>query len=159
MYNKRFRMIARRLGSIQSSSKNRTDEKMVALQGSHSPYSNFDRPPFLLDGLKFDTSEQYIQYQKAILLKDSHTTQAILSATTPSEAKKIGYQVQNFDMRMWKGEGYKTCCRGMKAKFKKNPDLLGMLVSNKPKLLVEVSIDKLWGTGVSLRDINALNQS
>ena len=39
------------------------------------------------------------------------------------------------------------------------PDLLGMLVSNKLKLLVEASTDNLWGTGVLLRDTNVLNQS
>ena len=34
-----------------------------------------------------------------------------------------------------------------------------MLISNKPKLVVEVSKDKVWGTGVSLRDVNVLNQN
>ena len=49
----------------------KTDEKIVAFHSSHSPCSNFHRAPFVLDGLRFDMSEQYIQYQKAMLLKDS----------------------------------------------------------------------------------------
>ena len=51
----------------------KTDEKTVAFHGTHSPYSNFHRAPFVLDGIKFDTSEHYIQHQKATLFKVSHT--------------------------------------------------------------------------------------
>ena len=105
----------------------------------------------MLVGLRFDISEHYIQYQKAMLFKDNQAAQAILSATTPYEVKKIRYQVQDFDMRMWKQEGYKGCYRRVKVKFQQNLDLLGMLVSNKPKLLVEASTDKLGDWSVATR--------
>ena len=40
-----------------------------------------------------------------------------------------------------------------------NPGLIFMLSATKPKLLVEASMDKLWGTGVALPDSNALDTS
>ena len=63
-------MSTRRLIPVQSSTKKK-DEKIVAFHGSHSPYSNFHKAPFVLDGLKFDMSEHYIQYQKATMFKDN----------------------------------------------------------------------------------------
>ena len=47
------------------------DEKIVAFHRSISLCSNFHKAPFVLDGLKFGTSEHYIQYQKATMFKDN----------------------------------------------------------------------------------------
>ena len=49
------------------------------------------------------------------------------------------------------------CLEGIRAKFVQNPPLLNMLKSTEPKVIVESSLDKLLGTGVQLRDQNALN--
>ena len=57
----------------------------------------------------------------------------------------------------WKAEGFEKCIIGLKEKFNQNPLLKSMLVATKPKLLVEASTDRLWGTGVGLRDTNVLN--
>ena len=70
-----------------------------------------------------------------------------------------GYHVVGMDMIKWKNEGYKLCLEGVKAKFHQNPNLLSMLRTTKPKLLAEGSLDKLWGTGVHLRDTNAMDKS
>ena len=43
--------------------------------------------------------------------------------------------------------------------FHQNPDLLNMLCTTKPLTIAEASVDKTWGTGVSIRDRNALSQS
>ena len=55
------------------------------------------------------------------------------------------------------GDGYSLCHDGIKAKFLQNRNLLLMLKSTAPKLIVEASPDKLWGMGTSLRDSHALN--
>ena len=74
------------------------------------------------------------------------------------EAKRIGYQVKGFDPKLWNDNGYEICYQGIKAKFDQNADLYKMLKTTSPKLLVESSTDKTWGTGVSLRDSCTLNQ-
>ena len=58
----------------------------------------------------------------------------------------------------WK-EVYNLCFEGIKVKFQQNPDLMNMLKTTAPKLLVEGTTDKTWGTGVHLRDSNALHRS
>ena len=49
------------------------------------------------------------------------------------------------------------CLEGIRAKFVQNLPLLNMLKSTEPKVIVESSLDKLWGIGVQLCDQNALN--
>ena len=86
---------------------------------------------------------------KALMFNDSDTADKILNCTSPYKAKKLGYQVQGMDIVKWKEKGYHLCLEGVKAKFQQNPDLLNMLCTS-PKLLVEGTLDKTWGTGVHL---------
>ena len=44
----------------------------------------------------------------------------------------------------------------MRQKFVHRP-ILEMVKTTHPKTLVEASTDKLWGTGISIKDNNALN--
>ena len=60
-------------------------------------------------------------------------------------------------MKLWHEEGYSLCFKRMKAKFNQNPELLHMLKTTAPKVLVESSNDKTWGAGVPLKDTHALN--
>lgn len=41
-------------------------------------------------------------YYKAYLFSDFGSAAKILRAKTPSEIKKIGSQIQNFDLKKWK---------------------------------------------------------
>ena len=50
------------------------------------------------------------------------------------------------------------CLPGIRAKYHQNPTLLNMLRTTSPKLLVECSADKIWGTGVPLKEKDALNK-
>ena len=69
----------------------------------------------------------------------------------------MSYKITGVDHTKWKAEGLEKCIIGLKEKFDQNPLLKSMLAATKPKLLVEASNDKLWGTGVGLRDTNVLN--
>ena len=80
-----------------------------------------------------------------------------MATTTPYESKRLGYNVNGFDIGKWKNEGYDLCLEGIRAKFVQNPPLLSMLKSTEPKVIVESSLDRLWGTGIQLHDQNALN--
>ena len=71
--------------------------------------------------------------------------------------KRLGYHINGFDMKRWANDGYSLCLDGIQAKFHQNNDLLMMLKSMAPKTTIEASMDKLWGTGISLRDHQALN--
>ena len=62
-------------------------------------------------------------------------------------------------MQKWSTDGYNLCHEEIKAKFVQNPLLLQMLKSTDTKVIVEASPHKLWGTGIGLRDNQALNPS
>ena len=68
----------------------------------------------------------------------------------------MGYQINGFDMTRWKSEGYGLCYDEIREKFVQNPTFLQMLKTTSPKILVEASTDKLWGTETLLRDNDAL---
>ena len=88
---------------------------------------------------------------------DGMIANQILACDSPHEAKCLGYRISGFDMKKWASDGYSLCQDGIKAKFLQNKNLLLMLKATAPKLIVEASTDKLWGTGTSLRDNHALN--
>ena len=67
-------------------------------------------------------------------------------------------QIKNFDTDKWRLEGYDVCLEGIPAKFHQNPSLLGMLCTTYPKIIVEATYDKQWGTGIPLRDTRALDE-
>ena len=75
------------------------------------------------------------------------------------EAKRLSYSISNCSMLKWANEAYDLCAKGIREKFVQNKPLLEMLKGTGSLTLAEASKDKLWGTGVSLRDSNALSIS
>ena len=61
------------------------------------------------------------------------------------------------DHHRWQNEGFEICFEGIKAKFMQNESLLKMPRTTVPLTLVEASKDRIWGTGIGLRDKNVLN--
>ena len=118
------------------------DDHTITFMGELSPYSNFHKSKFTFNSHTYHSSEQWIQFQKAMLFGDSFTANQILTCDTPLEAKWLGYNVNGFDAHRWREDGYNICLDGIKEKFLQNPLLLQMLKATKPKLLVEASMDK-----------------
>ena len=124
-----------------------------------SPYSNFHPCNFVIDDQTYHSSEQYIQYQKALTFGDSYVTNKILKTDTAMECKCLSYQINGVDAECWKNEGYDICYEGIKQKFLQNEALLARLKSTTPKILAEAMPNRLWGTGIGLRDKNALEMN
>ena len=57
----------------------------------------------------------------------------------------------------WKADSFELCLKGVEAKFKQNKELWSVLKMTEPKILVEASTDRLWGTGISLKDTHVLD--
>ena len=83
---------------------------------------------------------------------------AILNSNSALDTKRHGYRVQAFDPKIWYEQGYDLCLPGIKAKYEKNPTLMSMLKTTAPKLLVESTTDKTWGTGIPLKEMEVLNR-
>ena len=134
------------------------DSHSLVFHDELSPFSNFHKAPFVYDNQHFATSEHFIQYQKAMYFVDSYTANALLSSSSPYEAKRLSYQINGMNQIEWKQRAYDICFHGVCEKFQQNPDLLNMLHTMKPLTITEASVDKTWGTGLSTRDRNALSQ-
>ena len=63
--------------AVYRAMKKSADSKIV-FQGELSPWSNFHKVPFVINGQKFLTSEHWIHFQKALLFNDSATADRIL---------------------------------------------------------------------------------
>ena len=65
----------------------KSNDSHLVFMGKLSPYSNFHHSPFIVNGQRFHSSEQWVQYQKALTFGDSFTTNQILHCETPLECK------------------------------------------------------------------------
>ena len=133
------------------------NHEFIAFHGEHSPWSNFHQSPFEIDGQRYHSAEQWIQYSKAMLFGDSSTANKILQTDSPHECKRLSYQIKGVNNEKWRAEGFELCLKGVEAKFKQNKELWSMLKTTEPKTLVEASNDRLWGTGISLKDTHVLD--
>lgn len=104
---------------------------------------------FMVDGLQYHTTEQYMMAGKARLFGDDEVCEEIMSAYNPSDYKKLGRKVRGFEPEPWDASKYDIVVEGNKAKFSQNPDLGAFLLSTGDAILVEASpFDKIWGIGL-----------
>lgn len=97
---------------------------------------------------QFTTAEQYMMYQKALLMDDIVTATKILASATPAEAKALGREVKNFSQQKWDAECDRIVEEGNWLKFSQNKDCMQALLSTDSKVLVEASpTDRIWGVG------------
>ena len=119
-------------------------EQHVGFFGELNPFSNFHLAPFILDGIKFHSSEQWIQYQKAKLVNDEHTAQKILECDTAHKCQRLSKEITNFDPITWRDRARIVCEPGIEQKFIQNELLMKLLPATRTKTLVKCAYDRLW---------------
>jgi len=126
---------------------------------TESPFSQWHPSQFEIDGITFNSAEQYMMVQKAILFKDEETAAKILSAQTPREQKALGRSVRNFQHDQWEAHCKQFVYEANYAKFTQNQPLLETLLATKGTTLVEASpTDRIWGVGLLEDDPRILNR-
>lgn len=104
---------------------------------------------FEINGVRYHTTEQYMMASKAKQFGDKETLDEIMNATTPSEYKKLGRKVKEFNAYIWDEKKLDIVVEGNKAKFGQNPELKEFLIATGDAILVEASpFDKIWGIGM-----------
>lgn len=112
--------------------------------------SQWYKSPFAVDGVRFETAEQYMMYRKALLFGDDETAQRVLRSNTPADAKALGRLVRGFDEAMWEGHRMEIVIAGNVAKFSQAAHLRSFLLSTQDQILVEASpVDRIWGIGLA----------
>lgn len=112
------------------------------------PFSQWYRSKFVLDGVTYNTAEQYMMAMKADYFGDKDTLAKILKSKDPSEQKSLGRQVANFDTEAWNAVSRGFVYKANMAKFS-DTTLKQIIISTGNKELVEASpYDKIWGIGL-----------
>lgn len=117
------------------------------------------------NNIVYNSGEQYMMYQKAILMKDYETAKKIIEIdiydiklSNESKVnynkilgiKRLGREVKNFNPQLWDSHKFEIVKKGNLLKFSQNDDLKKILLETKDKILVEAaSYDKIWGIGLS----------
>jgi ribA/ribD-fused uncharacterized protein len=120
---------------------------------------------FTIDGVEYNTAEQYMMAEKARFFLGSHPEnadilKAIMTSNSPREQKALGGKVRGFVDSEWVKVARDVVYRGNLAKFQQNPDLKEKLLATGSKTIVEASpIDQRWGIGLSADDPRAREPS
>lgn len=124
--------------------------KMTFFFGSENPLSNWHPAEFVVKGVRFVNTEQYMMYCKAKLFGDEEIALKIINAKTPRDHKALGRQVRGFDDSKWNKKRECYVRTGCYAKFSQNPDMFKFLIETNGTELVEASpYDLIWGVGLA----------
>ena len=146
-----------KLSGFNCTSKSNKDT--ICYFGELNPFSNFHPCTFEVAGVRYSTSEQFIQHTKAWFFEDAKTASAIMNAITPHQCKQLSKNITGYDAAAWSKMAKVLCKPGIQAKFFQNPELAKMFEITGNKLLVEACYEKLWGTGIPLHHPKCLDQS
>lgn len=124
------------------------------------PFSQWHKSPFTLDGVYYNTAEQFMMAEKARLFGDDEVRAQILEAKDPGVQKALGRKVKGFDQARWDAAACEIVYRGNRAKFTTHRDLLTMLLDTEGTSLAEASpIDTIWGIGLAADAEDAQDRS
>lgn len=107
---------------------------------------------FEIDGITFNSAEQFMMYEKAKLFNDLEIVDKILKANNPKIIKALGREVHNFNKEIWDKYKRSIVYKGNLAKFSQNEDLKRKLLNSKGILAEASSYDKIWGIGLNITD-------
>jgi ribA/ribD-fused uncharacterized protein len=111
---------------------------------------------FTLDNVHYLTAEHYMMARKARLFRDNLALDKILSASSPSEAKKLGRAVRGFIESVWNEHRFQIVIDANVAKFRQNAALGEFMLETHDRVIVEASPrDRIWGIGLSQTNPNA----
>ncbi|MBY0206286.1 MULTISPECIES: NADAR family protein [Paenibacillus] len=134
-------------------------EKFTFFWQTASPFSQWFKADFTVDGVQYTSAEQYMMHQKALLFGDQQIADKIMKTRSASVQKKLGRQVTGFDQTIWESECQRIVYEGNQAKFTQNEDLLAALLATQGTTLVEASPDdRIWGVGLAEEDPRIRNR-
>jgi len=126
-------------------------------QWYHSPFHTSDST------VVYQTAEQFMMHQKAVLFSDPEIAAKILKTSYPKEQKALGRQVQNFTQEVWEANRERIVEEGSYFKFKYGKDegegkddgvgLKAKLLGTGEREIVEASpMDRIWGVGFGAKN-------
>ena len=121
-------------------------------------FSQWFKYSFVIEGIRYETAEQYMMAKKALLAGDLQSYALIMNEPDPSKCKKLGKQVKNLDVAAWDRCKEEIVYHDNLAKFSQNEKAQYYLLSTGDKILAEASpYDTIWGIGLEASDFDSTN--
>ena len=115
--------------------------------------SNWHPSGLVFCGREFCTAEHWMMWQKARVMGDTGSADAILETPTPRRAKELGARVKPYDDALWRDVREQLVYVGVREKFMQNPKLAERLLATGVAVLAEASpYDRSWGIGLAEHD-------
>ena len=123
-------------------------------------FSQWYDAPFVIEGITYQTCEQYMMVKKALVFNDIEYYFAILAEPSPKACKKMGREIHNFVSATWDTCKEEIVYNANYAKFSQHPELKEKLLATGDAVLVEASpFDTVWGIGMRATDPGANDPS
>jgi len=123
-------------------------------------YSQWCPSPFVIDGVEYNCTEQYMMAKKALVFGDYNALEKIMSTDEPHAQKAFGRQVKGFNSETWNKVCRKIVYDANYAKFMQNPEMMDELLNTGIKEIVEASPeDRIWGIGMHESHPDILDKS
>ena len=124
-------------------------------ESENSSLSHWHRgKPFFINGRKYDTVEQFIMSEKALLFNDFGTYTLIMGEPDASQCKKYGRNVQNFDDSMWDIIFREVIFHGYVGKATSDTGFANELLATGDAVLIEASpFDDIYGAGMKKSEL------
>jgi len=137
----------------------KVESGQVCFGGRASPFSNFYRAPFKVDGKLFQSNEHFYQYNKAMFANDEVTAAAIMAESDPAKAKRWGDKV-TVSPEWYGNTALNVMTSGIVQKFSQNDSLKELFTKCSALKFVECNqYDKYWGNGLRFTDREIGNPS
>jgi ribA/ribD-fused uncharacterized protein len=112
-------------------------------------YSQWHKAEMTIDGIEYNSCEQYMMHQKALVFGDTEIAEQIMEESNPREQKRFGRMIKNFDKAIWDKNCLAIVYKGNIAKFTQNPELKEQMLATEDRIFVEASpLDYIWGVGL-----------
>lgn len=127
---------------------------------SFGELSQWYASPFVIEGIRYETAEQYMMAKKALLAGDLEHYVLIMHEKNPAQCKKFGKNVRALDTAAWDQCKEEVVYHANLAKFSQNPSLQKLLIDTGSNVLAEASpYDKTWGIGLDARHPDSADPS
>ena len=110
--------------------------------------SNFAPTPFVLNGIKYETAEQALMYQKAIVCGDREAAEVVLRTKSQRRVKRLGMSIKS--VQRWENEKEQHMKDILRAKYEQNDDIKQKLLATGDRPLIEATNNPFWGAGAHL---------
>jgi len=129
----------------------RKNSNTTCFFGRHTPLSNFYPCSFVVQNVKYSSTEQFIQHKKAEYMGNDVLAHKILLTSDPAAMRSMVKSLKG-DTQQWYDRVRDEILPAIRAKFHQNPKLLDSLLATGDHTLGEAALDPFWGIGLKLNN-------